>query len=409
MMNHDFIKIDDKVSQVYAPLSNMITYLEIGLILYSFQINIGYLSYLTVSLGTLMMYLALRTVRHDQRFSSAYRFSLLLMIFRLLFLFFLATPQSQIADYLAWANIFLYLSLAGSIYYAFYQLLAEKKLAHRFFISYLLLQILGLISITSVSQLVLIILFLIDFVWLIQTLQAIRKDLLEKQYGCQFSLIRFNASLVIAGYLFIIFLTVTAGFYYTSRTSYKYITPSASPLEISDFSSAEVYAKAEKNVIFSEDMNVDVQYTCYQKNDERYHLIHFEWLDIPSKTYAVETKMTYNDSRPGMMLSAFSYLLSDGKNSYKSAISDQIELSLLGDTIPTKEIKTFINPQHNTLSGDISFITENNSPLSECVLNFHFQNYFQWIYQDEHTYNRNLNNCQLVISFVDREIKIREN
>ena len=95
------IELKKYVQLPFHPLSRMITYLQIGLLLFSFQIDFGYLKYIFDIIGMFCLYFGLRMIKDaSMYFKKAYYCIIVDMIINIAFLSVLATPYYKYADYL---------------------------------------------------------------------------------------------------------------------------------------------------------------------------------------------------------------------------------------------------------------------------------------------------------------------
>lgn len=387
------IELKKYVQLPFHPLSRMITYLQIGLLLFSFQIDFGYLKYIFDIIGMFCLYFGLRMIKDASLyFKKAYYCIIVDMIINIAFLSVLATPYYKYADYLYYISVPITYLIIYLIYMGLNKYCHESGCTE-FFATYIIIQIIGIIGLflEGIWEIVSIIMFVIGFIFLVYTLSSVKKDILTHQYLLKLSPVKHNAWFVMFIYILTLCISVSGCFLVTTSRAYHQ-------------ESSQIYlqssnkGKSVDKIVEKDDLKLKVKYTITQDEEQCYvHVIDYEWLEFPVYTFMANTTIFKNQE---VFYESINNNVYSDKQSYKS-ILENAQISDWFSISDVCKFKTYVNPWNHQIKGRICITMKSNykDAFFEIPITFGIKNRPKLLYNEEDDQN-----IQIIVLIDHQEI-----
>lgn len=378
-----------KIDFQFHPLYTMMTYIQIGLLFWSFNIHIAWLPYITTTIGTLLMVLGLRIVKDDSHFEMAYKFSIINSLIQMISLMIVS---SRYISYLSYWQGFSICSIYAYIYCLYRGLsyyVENKRYAKLFLFTYVGLQI---ISYTGMYYeflfWVFVVMYIGVFIWLFHILSQIKEDILEHQYHIQLSMVKIETYKIVIGYFLAVVICVSSTFAYSILTGYQYSNTEAIY--------NDNYHQTIEDVIEIDNLKLKYKYHIVETQEDDLHILEYEWIDLPRFTYLTQIdyySLSYNTIK-GI------YFNTD-HNSYVYNMKTNQTSHYYRDFY-LEEYTAYVNPLSNELKGIIyfSFDKEHKVDLQEHSITFGIRNTFDIPYVER--YDKSI---ELIIQLDNRKIR----
>lgn len=351
------IELKKHAQLTFHPLSKMITYLQVGILFYSFQLDFGWLKYITVCIGALFIYFGLRIVRQAHPyFKIAYILSGISAILQIVSLTILASPFYQYAEYLKYSAIAILYMMIYLIYLSLKKYSQDKQSIKQFINAYFLMQIFGFVGVVlgDIWIFIFMALFVASFVVLIVALSAIKKDILSHQYLLKLAPVKYDAWFVTLMYILVICVGIGSGFLVGTSFAYQ------NDQNNSYYTDYTGMGKSEEKVIEKDNLKLKVKYTIY--DDEQrgvyLHIIDYEWLKFPVYTFMSNITLYRNSEGVGLVPQQPLYgIVYNDDMIYATSLDDKMNNNFLGNE-SVAQMNTYINPWNHQIKGQIVYLVD---------------------------------------------------
>lgn len=375
-------------NQSFNPILKMLTYVQVGLILTTIQIDFGWLKYITSCIGILFIFLGLRMAQEgNYDLKIAYRLSWMSIIIHLISLMIIATPFYQnVKSIYAFATAITYL-MFYFVYLGLKPFVNNKDLMSQLIKTYILLQASLMLGNICQNQLVYLCLLIaiISFGFLMYVISSIKQEIHEKIPLFINKISSLRISII---YILCIAICIPLSFITTTSLQYQ-ITQSY-------YDEGEETVKNLKEETYTfDDMKLKIRYSITQRedNDSFEHNIQYTWLQLPKYTYMLDTICYYQYQ--GYMLTnqiTKNYICDHTGRNYESQLTNNITNDYL-QSYTTQSLKTYINPFHPDVKGTLHFLV--NSQYQDTNLSFRIvfglKNNFDFPYQEKYNQGIELN------------------
>lgn len=337
----------------FHPLSTMITYLQFGIIFTVIQIDIGWLKYITTSVGILLLYLGLRLLKNaNVYFRLAYQLSIVNIFIHIISLMMLATPYYLNVQNLYYFGSALTYVMTYLIYLGLKKEVKNQEDVKQFLWTYIILEcsmIIGMLMQGLFMYLCLLI-ALLSFCYLIYNLSQIKKDILQYNYHIQLSSIQMSTLKTTILYFLTILVLISSSFFIATSFQYQ---QTKETYEIDNrFKENRV-----EQVIKYHDMKLKVSYAISKREDIGcfQHIVEYEWLELPTYTYMLDTICFQNIH--GMAVTNHiiqNYICNEDDMNYQSKLETTVKDNFFLTT-NVESLKTYINPFGACAKGTIVF------------------------------------------------------
>lgn len=364
-MNDEYlIDFDVQNPMLFQPLKKMITYLQYGLLLVSFQISLFIdIYYVLIPLGFIFIFLGLRMVRRAHiYFKIAFHLSIFRLFLQIVYYSLMMLPEYSFnfinmsihsINILQIVCLFVHYLMIFMIYKSFDKILLDVRHNNHFILCYSVMQLcvcVNFIIDNSFLGFVSIVLFIIFFIMMWKSLNALKKDLLEYKYQVALTPIRIRNSWFFIGYTIIVILSMIITFCFSIHSRFELI---------------ENKYRLDKNMVLVDEVKdtkklhgitVQYHYQIYEKNHRFHHILEYELLNIPKHSYMVETKYLFQYSEFSIEPAIYHYQwvgINDSFN-YKSIEDNTIEHGWFMD-YDVKRMKAYIDPLNSHMNGVVYF------------------------------------------------------
>lgn len=382
MMNED-IQLNKHAQIPFHPLVKMLSYLQFGILLISFQIDIGLIKYVTIIIGLILIYLGLRIVREaNAYFQIAYLLSIASLIIEVLYLAVLATPYYWKASYIASFSMALWYIMVFIIYTALKKYSHDQASLKQLIYAYCIMQISGGLGyiLGGVWEVIGIILFITCFGILMIALSAIKKDVMAHQYLLKLSSVKVNGWFIGFIYVLVVWLAIGSAFFMTTSCAGRSIENGYSYTE---YNYQEI---AHQKIIEKENLKLKINYTIINDKSRGcyLHVIDYEWLKFPAYTYKTQLTLYRNPEKSyELPQQSFQNIVYNDVMNYQSTQQEEMVEGLMSNT-PVIISNTYVNPWNHQIKGQITYAVgyQFKDKIIEYPLVFGLKNDITFPYQE---------------------------
>jgi len=387
-MNKDYlIDFQPENAMTFQPLKTMIIFLQYGLLLTSFYLDVWIFPHITVAIGTLLIFLGLRPLKKANRYFQIAFYMSLVRIMMTIIMCMLNATSYQLNNLFEIIGIVIGYILFMTVYLALKNIMLDHQCANKVLIDYILLQILGFIgSLSFIPSWGIVIIYIIVFVRLWKNLDHMKQDIIHHKYQIQLSNIKIGNMQAAFIYGLIMILGIGGMFFTTIASQYK-INNSNSPILIDKSNQQDNLLDKIEDIVHYNGMTIQYHYGIYDFDHDDYydHIIEYEIIDAPTYTYMVKTRSASVDAK-NLKTNIFyvDQFLGNGQKCYvqKEKMVSQTDEIMNNETKYQQNI-VYVNPFDSHLKGAIHLKVSKEVQLGVWQFEIGIKNLFDFPYEEK--------------------------